>query len=163
MKKLLLIVLTFISLFILFGANHETSARMVSLDTIEEFKRHNKVIMEIRQDFFSFMSTIKGKKLTDYDYCLSYENIAAEVSEIIIASTALRDFYDLITEKQDKEFATNALSLFLKRYIELLNHKIDYINDTLPLVKSPAIVTSANRLKDEIRKFKGVLESVRLP
>ena len=79
------------------------------------------------------------------------------------ASASVLYLYGLITEEENEQKAAKSVTQHLKRYIGLLGIQVDFLNETLPGVKSLAIVETANRLKDKIRKFKEILESVKLP
>jgi hypothetical protein len=157
-KGLILVGFVFI-LFILFI--NEVHAQGI-LDVAIQLEKKDNDFLKGQKDLIDFANSFMRKNANEAQICLNLSQTVSESREILNASVKLLAIYSLITNEKNKELIVKIIIVELKRYVELFNNKISYINRSLTITESPAIVTTANRLKDEIREVIGLLDSVKL-
>ncbi len=115
-------------------------------------------------DFRSFHKSYgEVYNFDESNICNEILHIVAITREYILSNITFTDIYNLISTKKDRVSIRPIIQLNIKYYISSLDESIRYINHLISSTKSPGIAASATRLRDDLRGFQQLLQSIKLP
>ena len=89
--------------------------------------------------------------------------VAIQTGDFLMAVACLLPVYSNITKGADRRRVKPIIKLLFDHYAEQIGVNVGKVNHWLAYTKSPAIVASATRLKEDLREIKTLLESIDLP